>query len=72
MLEEMKFALNQIKRRKSTGPDGFPIDLMKMCNDKVLVEFLATFNNFRTKHCFENNSNLKLFCFTRKGDLKLM
>lgn len=45
-LWDVEFALAQMKKNKACGPDDFPIDLLKICNEDVLSELVIIFNEF--------------------------
>lgn len=43
-MDELKDALSRMKRNKSRGPDDFPIDLLKVCDESNLKILLESFN----------------------------
>lgn len=53
-LEELKFALSAMKYSKAKGPDDFPIDLLKISDDKQLIEVTKVFNEFLTTESLPN------------------
>ena len=47
--KELWRAVKKLKRRKSTGPDEVPIEILKEMNDKNIDEVLALLNSWWEK-----------------------
>jgi hypothetical protein len=45
-VDEIKIALTSMKLNKARGPDEFPVDLLKVCDDFVLNKLAGIFNEF--------------------------
>jgi Reverse transcriptase (RNA-dependent DNA polymerase) len=47
-VDDIKYALSSMKRNKARGPDDFPIDLLKICDDFMLKKVANIFDQFLT------------------------
>jgi Reverse transcriptase (RNA-dependent DNA polymerase) len=67
-LEEMKFAISTMKNNKACGEDGIPIDLLKICDESVLLKLTEIMNNFLINEKLPEEWNLsKVVLLFKKG-----
>lgn len=65
---EIKEALKRMKFKKSCGPDNFPIDLIKICDDSVLEKIVDIFNVFLTTEEIPKEwTNSEIILIFKKG-----
>jgi hypothetical protein len=70
-LEEIKSAIAMMKTNKSYGDDGLPIDLLKVCDDSILMRLKNLFNDFLKNEQVPSDWHVsKIILIFKKGDKK--
>jgi hypothetical protein len=66
--EEIKNVIDQMKKNKAAGPDGFPIEFYQSCWDIIKSNLMKVFNDFHLHKIDLNIINYGIITLIPKGD----